>query len=103
MWDAKKYTYMLYFTVKHLQYDEETIHLGCCKDPIELYKKALDYNYIERENKTLVLTWANLVDTELSSDEKYDLEYAFMHNPEDYFSYSIKHMELHIKKINKFD
>jgi hypothetical protein len=73
------------------------------KTRLNYIKKALDYNYIERENKILVLTWANLVDTELSSEEKYDLEYAFMHNPEDYFSYPIKHMELHIKKINTFD
>ena len=102
MWDAKKYTYMLYFTVKHLQYDEETIHLGCCKDPIQLYKNGLYIDYVEPKNKANVLEWIYLVEQELSSDEKYDLEYAFMYNPEKEFSYNIQNMTLHIKKIKNF-
>ena len=98
------FTYVLYLNVEsETTFDKESIFLGSCEDPIQLYKNGLYIDYVEPKNKANVLEWIYLVEQELSSDEKYDLEYAFMHNPEDYFSYSIKHMELHIKKINKFD
>jgi hypothetical protein len=65
-------------------------------------KKIRSFDYVEPKNKVNVLEWIYLVEHELTSHEKYDLEYAFMHNPEDEFSYPIKHMELHIKKIKQF-
>ena len=34
--------------------------------------------------------------------EKKDMEYAFMYNPQNEFSYQIKDMTLHIKKIKQF-
>ena len=103
MTKGKKYTYVLYFVINHVQYDEETIHIGSSQDPIAVYKNAINSDNIEQENKSLVSAWNNLVETELSSIEKQDLEYAFMYNPQDEFSYPIKNMELIIKKVLCFD
>ena len=50
-----------------------------------------------------VLEWIDLYEKELDHHEKYDLEYAFKHNPLDEFSYPIENMTLVIKKINKYD
>jgi len=98
------FTYVLYLNVESsTTFDKEAIFLGSCEDPIELYKNGLYIDNIEPKHKANVLEWIYLVEQELTCHEKYDLEYAFMHNPEDEFSYPIKHMELHIKKVKSFD
>ncbi len=43
-----------------------------------------------------------MVEENLNDQERKDMEYAFMQNPETEFSYEIKDMELNIKLINKF-
>lgn len=94
-------TYMLYITECLNPYNNEndTIYLGSCQDPIKLYKNGLNIENIKCENRGIVLRWLDLVEKELSFQEKYDLEYAFMHNPEDEFSHSIKNITLYIKQI----
>jgi len=106
MTDNKTYTYVLYITECLNPYDandNETIYLGSCQDPIKLYKNGLTVKNIELGNRGIVLRWLNLVEKELNYQEKYDLDYAFMHNPEDEFSYPIKNITLYIKKVNHFD
>ena len=74
------FTYVLYLNVEsETTFDKESIFLGSCEDPIQLYKNGLYIDYVEPKNKANVLEWIYLVEQELTSHEKYDLEYAFMH------------------------
>ena len=97
------YTYVLYLNFENQFEPTITIFLGSCKDPIELYKSGLYIDNVEEKYKSYVLEWIDLYEKELDPHEKYDLEYAFKHNPLDEFSYPIGNITLVIKKINKFD
>jgi hypothetical protein len=94
------FTYVLYLDSN---IDKKNIlYLGSCKDPIKLYYEGLNIDNITTSYKNYVIEWLNLVDVNLDPQEKYDLEYAFMYNPQNGFSYSIKNMTLYIKKIKSF-
>ncbi len=56
-----------------------------------------------KETKAYILNWLNLVQNNLDDQERKDLEYAFVNNPEREFSYNIKNMTLYIKKIRNFN
>jgi len=100
---SNDYTYVLYINLEN-QFDTvKTIFLGSCKDPIELYTSGFYIDNVEQKYKSDVLEWIDMYEKELDHHEKYDLEYAFKHNPLDEFSYPIGNMTLIIKKINKFD
>jgi hypothetical protein len=102
MSDGMNQTYVLYL-VKECNYDKNIVlFLGSADDSSKLYMNGLNHTLAHEANRTDLLKWLLLVETELSEQEKKDLEYAFMYNPEMGFSYAIKEMSLHVKKINKF-
>ena len=101
MASKNKYSYVLYFNTE-IDYENTTILLGSCDDPIKLYRNALNIETIDEDKKKYLLKWLILVEENLDKVEKKDLEYAFMQNPETEFSYKIKEMELNIKLIKKF-
>jgi hypothetical protein len=94
----KNFTYILYLT----QDINNIIFLGACSDPSKLYYNSLDIETILQNKKPFLLKWLNLCETKLDQQEKKDMEYAFMYNPQNEFSYQIKDMTLHINKIKKF-
>ena len=72
-------------------------------DPIKLYMNALNVDTTDDSDiKGYIMKWLSLVEENLDDQERKDMEYAFMHNPETEFSYKIKDMELNIKLINEF-
>ena len=79
---------------------DTTLFLGVGEDSAKLFVNALNPNNLEK--KSLLFKWLILVESNLDETEKKDLEYAFMHNPENEFSYTIKDMTLCIKKITNW-
>jgi len=96
--NERQFTYILFFTLDI----NNIIFLGSCNDPSKLYYNSLDIETIGNEKKLYLLKWLNLCETQLDQQEIKDLEYAFMYNPQNEFSYQIKDMILHIKKIKQF-
>lgn len=95
-----KFTYLLYFK---LFVNEKVILLASSDDPIKLYMNTLNVDTTDDSDiKGYILKWLSLVEENLDDQERKDMEYAFMHNPETEFSYKIKDMELNIKLIKKF-
>lgn len=94
----RNFTYILFF----IQDINNIIFLGACNDPSKLYYNSLDIETIGHNKKPHLLKWLNLCETKLDQQEKKDMEYAFMYNPQNEFSYKIKDMTLHIKKIKQF-
>ncbi len=96
----KKFTYVLYFK---LFVNDKVILLASSDDPIKLYMNALNVDTTDDSDiKGYIMKWLSLVEENLNDQERKDMEYAFMQNPETEFSYEIKDMELNIKLINKF-
>jgi hypothetical protein len=79
------------------------IFLGSGDESDKLYNNGLDANDANEETKASIVTWLNLVQDNLDEQEKKDLDYAFMYNPESEFSYSIKNMTLCIRKIKNLN
>jgi len=79
------------------------IFLGTGREPDKLYYNGLDAENANKETKAIILTWLKLVQDNLDEQEKKDLEYAFMYNPESEFVYSIKNMTLCIQKIKNLN
>ena len=79
---------------------DTTLFLGVGEDPAKLFVNALNPNNLEK--KSLLFKWLILVESHLDETEKKDLEYAFMRNPENEFSYAIKDMTLCIKRITNW-
>jgi len=78
---------------------ETTLFLGVGENPAELFVNVLNPDNLADYKKSFLLQWLILVESCLDETEKKDLEYAFMYNPENEFSYTIKDMTLYIKKI----
>ena len=97
----KKFMYILFLKVV-IDYNDTTILLASSDDPIKLYMNGLNIETIDRDKKVYLLKWLTLVEENLNDQERKDMEYAFMQNPETAFSYKIKDMELNIELINKF-
>ena len=97
----KKFMYILFLKVV-IDYNDTTILLASSDDPIKLYMNGLNIETIDRDKKVYLLKWLTLVEENLDDQERKDMEYAFMQNPETAFSYKIKDMELNIELINKF-
>ena len=93
--------YILFLKVV-IDYNDTTILLASSDDPIKLYMNGLNIETIDRDKKVYLLKWLTLVEENLDDQERKDMEYAFMQNPETAFSYKIKDMELNIELINKF-
>lgn len=93
--------YILFLKVV-IDYNDTTILLASSDDPIKLYMNGLNIETIDRDKKVYLLKWLTLVEENLNDQERKDMEYAFMQNPETAFSYKIKDMELNIELINKF-
>ena len=92
--------YLLYLSLdKNV---DTTLFLGVGENPSELFVNALNPNNLENYKKSLLFKWLILVESQLDETEKKDLEYAFMRNPENEFSYTIKDMTLYIKKITNW-
>jgi hypothetical protein len=91
-------TYVLYLR----QEWGKGILLGAGKNPSTLYQNALNPQTAEKNNKSLILKWLTLVETNLDDVEKKDLHYAFMCNPQTKFSYPIKDLTLCIKLIKEY-
>jgi hypothetical protein len=89
--------YLLYLSLdKNV---DTTLFLGVGENPAELFVNALNPDNLKDYKKSLLFKWLILVESQLDETEKKDLEYAFMYNPENEFSYTIKDMTLYIKKI----
>jgi hypothetical protein len=97
---TRKFTYIMYL-VKDSD-NEKIIYLGSCNDPVKLYYYAMNIDLANNIKKAYLIKWLNLFEKNLDTQEKKDLEYAFMYNPETEFSYEIKNMRLVINKINQF-
>ena len=85
---------------------DNTLFLGVGENPAELFVNALNPNNLKDlkdYKKSLLFKWLILVESHLDETEKKDLEYAFMRNPENEFSYAIKDMTLCIKRITNWD
>jgi hypothetical protein len=95
---TRKFTYLMYL----IEDNDNTIFLGICSDPEKLYYNSLNFELVNNNKKHYLLKWLHLFETYLDDQEKKDLEYAFMYNPEIEFSYKIKNMQLVIKKISQF-
>jgi hypothetical protein len=93
-------TYILYLI--QTRDDDKHIFLGTGRDPIKLYQNALNPQTVNAEIKSLILKWFIRVEANLNEQEQRDMDYAFMHNPEKEFSYSIQNMTLVIKQIKQF-
>jgi len=92
--------YLLYLSLdKNV---DTTLFLGVGENPAELFVNALNPNNLKDYKKSLLFKWLILVESQLDETEKKDLEYAFMYNPENEFSYTIKDMTLYIKKITNW-
>ena len=78
------------------------ILLGASEDSCKLYMNVMKSNNIGINNRLMLFKWLSLVKDNLDAQERNDLEYAFINNPETKFSYSIKDMTLYIKQINKY-
>ena len=92
--------YLLYLSLdKNV---DTTLFLGVGENPAELFVNALNPNNLENYKKSLLFKWLILVESQLDETEKKDLEYAFMYNQENEFSYKIKDMNLYIKKITNW-
>jgi|688.fasta_scaffold737588_2 hypothetical protein len=99
MSDTDKFTYIMYLVED--SDIEKLIYLGSCNDPVKLYYNSTNVDLFDNE-KPYLIKWLNLFEKNLDTQEKKDLEYAFMSNPETEFSYEIKNMRLVINKINQF-
>jgi hypothetical protein len=95
------FTYVLYLSTDDNEL-EQVIFLGASEDSCKLYMNGLNPNNIGIDNRPNLFKWLSLVEANLDAQERNDLEYAFMHNPETKFSYSVKDMTLYIKQINKY-
>jgi len=101
------YTYLLYLHIDHTPYDDEIIFLGSSAEP-DLYYKALMIQFdtstegvsIVSEHRQIIAVWKNLVNAELSADEVVQLDDAFMKG--DNYAYTLKHMTLHLEKVQSF-
>ena len=100
---AVKNTYMMYLHVNHRPYDDEIIVLGMGKDQFDLYYFVFVGEGQAPENKQIISVWKNLVETELNVKQKMELKDALKNMEENEYSYTIKHMTLHLKKIQSFD
>mgnify|MGYP000008473291 CR=1 FL=1 len=98
----QEFTYVLYFKV-FINDTEKVVLLASSDDPIKLYTNALNVETTDDSDiKGYILKWLSLVEDSLDEQERKDMEYAFMHNPETELAYRIKDMELNIELINKF-
>jgi len=102
-------TYLL-FLIKEYNPEHNTkaefkniIYLGIGSESDKLYYNGLDEDNEDKETKASILTWLKLVQDNLDEQEKKDMDYAFMYNPESEFSYSIKNMTLCIRKIKNLN
>jgi hypothetical protein len=80
---------------------EKQIFLGTGKDPVELYQYTLNPQTATRDIKSSILKWLVSVDANLNEQEQREMDYAFIGNPENEFSYSINDMTLVIKQIKQ--
>ena len=96
-----KFTYVLYLIEDNDL--EKIMFLGTGRDPGRLYCSGLDAEKGNKEIKAYILKWVNLFQNNLDEQERKDLEYAFINNPEREFSYNIKNMTLYIKKIRNLN
>ena len=103
------YTYLLYLHIDHAPYDDENIFLGTSAEP-DLYYKAVTLQYevkpedvsIVSDNRKIVAIWKELVKAELSAFEAAAvIDTAFMKGEN--YSYTLKHMTLHLEKVQSFD
>ena len=92
-------------TIDHTPYDNEIIFLGSSDEP-DLYYKAVSIQYkvkpsILSEKTRIIAIWKNLVKAELNAFEEGELDNAFMKGEN--YSYTLKHMTLHLEKVQSFD
>ena len=90
------------FLNDNLENVKKTIFLGTCKNPQKLFYNSFNLDNVNNEMKPYILDWLQLIEDNLDDIEIRDLEYAFMYNPKEQFSYNIKNMTLYIKKIRIF-
>jgi len=104
MGENYEYTYILYFHIEHIPYNDEIIFLGSGSDLCDLYYWVFTVENIKPENKPILSVWKTLVETELSIDMQYELKQVLKFNFKniDSYSYSIKHMTIHLEKIQTF-
>jgi len=104
------YTYVLYLTVNYQgRGDNEIIFLGSSVELHSLYYKALLRQFevkpedvgILSVHRKIIAEWKELVKTELNSLEEAALDTAFMKG--NTYSYTLKHMTLHLEKVQSFD
>jgi hypothetical protein len=103
------YTYLLYFQIDHTPYDDEIIFLGSSAELHSLYYKALLIQFdtstegvsIVSVHRQIIAVWKNLVKSELDICEEAALDSAFMKG--NTYSYTLKHMTLHLEKVQSFD
>ena len=101
MTEEIKFTYILY--IIEADNIENTVFLGECDDPANLYLNALNYNKGETANKkTMILKWQLKAQGHLSDKERKDLDNMFMHPPENGCCWCVKEYTLYLKKIRKF-
>jgi|688.fasta_scaffold80741_3 hypothetical protein len=94
-------TYILYLTISHINEENETLFLGACEDPFDLYYFAFNTDNIELGEKWIQLEWLNKVET-LSSEVKEQLKDRFSHPKDEGESFTIGRMTLYSKKIRKY-
>lgn len=95
-----KTTYLLFLSQDNEL--EKTIFLGAGENPVSLFKNALNPLIADENYKSLILNWLIKVEFVLNEQEKNDMDFAFMHNPQTEFSYTIKDLTLYIKLINQY-
>ena len=103
-----EYTYVLYLTIDHSPYDDEIIFLGSSAEP-DLYYKAVSIQYkvkpedvgILSVQRKIIAVWKELVKSELDICQEAELDSAFMKGEN--YSYTLKHMTLHLDKVQSFD
>lgn len=105
-----EYTYVLYLTIDHEgQHDNEIIFLGSSAELHSLYYKAVSIQYkvkpedvgILSVQRKIIAEWKELVKAELDICQEEELDSAFMKG--DNYSYTLKHMTLHLEKVQSFD
>jgi len=101
------YTYILYLTINHEgRRDNEIIFLGSSAELHSLYYKALSIQYTEdvgilSVHRKIIAEWKELVKAELDICQEAELDTAFMKG--NTYSYTLKHMTLHLEKVQSFD
>jgi hypothetical protein len=99
----------LYFQIDHTPYDDEIIFLGSSAELHSLYYKALLIQFdtstegvsIVSVHRQIIAVWKELVKAELDICEEAALDSAFMKG--NTYSYTLKHMTLHLEKVQSFD